>query len=145
MEAGREENSRKVDDFRDPRQNHAWLAAISPTTDVVLPQGKWVALIGCGEVAHYSVWVGVGGHLCGYCGKHVVDKQGNHAMCCAGGSSTKGYDRLRDTLLAGFAASDPGADNAAENLIPSAPSLRLADMPTTAGHAAALAAVGRGS
>ena len=75
-----------------------------------------------------------GEHVCRCCDKKLLDKQAYHALCCSLGESTKGHNRARDVLHAGFSVSDPGAATEVEGLIASAPTLRPADILTAAAH-----------
>ena len=72
--------------------------------------------------------------ICGACGKHVLDRQAYHALCCAKGDSTRGHYRVRDALLVPFAAADPATACEVPGLVPSHPQLRPADILTRAAH-----------
>ena len=122
------EDKMRLDDLDSEHQEHSWMWALSPVTDTVLPQDEWRCAmrlrLGCEQLSSEM--------LCASCGERVLDKQGYHALCCAKGESTKGHNSIRDSLHAGFAASDPGAAIEVLGLIPSQPDLRPADILTTA-------------
>ena len=113
------------------------MASLNPELDVVLPEAEWLTAVrvrlGCAIVS--------GEQVCRCCGEHVLDRQCYHATCCSMAESTKGHNRLRDSLHAGFSVSDPGAEREVEGLIPSAPRLRPADILTIAAHETSLVAV----
>ena len=118
----------RLDDLQDEHQEHSWMWALNPVTEPVLAEKEWLSAVRLrlGAV-HVSSEM-----LCGSCGKRVLDQQAYHALCCAKGECTKGHNKVRDTLHAGFAASDPGAAIEVEGLVPSDPDLRPADVLTTA-------------
>ena len=70
-----------------------------------------------------------------------MDKQGYHALCCSMAESTRGHNRVRNVVHAGCAVSDPGAAAEVQGLIPSAPTLRLADVLTSAAYETSVVAL----
>jgi len=96
----------------------------------VLPEEKWLLAmrirLGCPLKS--------GEHMCRSCGEHILDNQCFHALCCSKAESTRGHNRVRNVLHAGFSVNDPGAALEVEGLIPEAPELRPADILTTAAH-----------
>ena len=72
--------------------------------------------------------------LCGGCGKHVLDVQGKHALCCMGSETTVGHNRIRDTIAMGLAMADPGTITEPSGLVPTRPELRPADVLSRAGR-----------
>ncbi len=95
----------------------------------VLPEEEWLRAmrirLGCSQLS--------GEIMCASCGRHVLDTTAYHARCCcAKGESTRGHNRVRNTMHAGFVASDPGAAIEVLGLMPSQPELRPADVLTTA-------------
>ena len=66
--------------------------------------------------------------LCGRCGRHVLDLQGKHVLCCVG----SGHSRVRDPIAMGLAMADAGTVTEPLGLVPSAPNLRPADILTRA-------------
>ena len=79
--------------------------------------------------------------LCKSCGERVLDKQGFHALRCATGECTKGHNAVRDSLQAGFVASDPETATEVLGLAPSQPDLRQANILTTATRSSGAMAV----
>ena len=71
------------------------------------------------------------GTPCAHCGWRM-DAHGRHAMRCAPGQSTRGHNRLRNTLHGLASMSDGGAVTEAAGLLESAPALRPADLLTHA-------------
>jgi hypothetical protein len=134
---GFENDARRLDDLRDKHQDHSWLLVLNPATDVVLAEDDWIIAarlrLGCAAVS--------GEHICSSCGSRVLDAQAYHALCCARGESTRGHNRVRNNMHAGFSVSDPGAAMEVEGLIPSSPTLRPADILTAAAHPTELVAV----
>ena len=84
-----------------------------------------------------------------FLGEHIVcprcagdlDPGCVHALCCAQGASTKGYNNVRDALLQLASLSDPRATAEPTGLIPSRPMLRPADVLTSAAFPGSLAAL----
>ena len=64
-----------------------------------------------------------------------------HSLCCARSASTKGHYVVRDRILELTHLADPTAITEAKDLIPTAPSLRPADILTTAALPGRLAAL----
>ena len=62
--------------------------------------------------------------LCGGCGRHVLDLQGKHALCCMGSATTTGHNRVRDTIAMQLAMADAGTVTEPLGLVPSVPNLR---------------------
>ena len=63
----------------------------------------------------------------GGCGRHVLDLQGKHALCCMGSATTTGHNRVRDTIAMGLVMADAGTGTEPPELVPSGPNLRPAD------------------
>jgi hypothetical protein len=128
LERGDMEDVLRLEDLNNEHQEHSWLWALNPVTEPVLSQEDWLGAVrlrlGCPQLSSDI--------LCASCGTRVLDRHGYHALCCARGESTKGHNKVRDTLHAGFAASDPGAAIEVQGLIASQPDLRPADILTTA-------------
>jgi hypothetical protein len=131
------EDTLRVNDLRDQHQEHSWIWALNPVNDPVLPEADWLRAmrlrLGCMQVSTDI--------LCAKCGERVLDKCAYHALCCARGESTRGHNRVRDVLHAGFAAADAGASIEVLGLIPSQPDLRPADVLTSAAKPNVTAAV----
>jgi hypothetical protein len=136
-DAGEEEDLRRLEDLRDTHQDHSWQFSLNPATDIVLPEDEWLTAVrlrlGCSVVHSES--------LCASCGECVLDRRGYHALCCSRAEATKGHNRVRDVMHAGCAVSDPGAATEVQGLIPSAPTLRPADILTIAMHETSIVAV----
>ena len=79
--------------------------------------------------------------MCGGCGKKVLDAQGTHATCCHSAAVTIGHNRIRDVLAMGFAVTDPATVIEPAGLVPSRPTLRLADILTRSARESGYAAV----
>jgi hypothetical protein len=128
IDTGSTEDVMRLNELDDEHQEHTWLWALNTVTEPVLAQEDWIAAVrlklGSPQLSSEI--------LCGSCGERVLDRQAYHALCCARGESTRGHNRVRDCLHAGFVASDPGAAIEVQGLIPSQPSLRPADVLTTA-------------
>ena len=74
----------------------------------------------------------IDGGICSNCGERSLDRAGGHATCCAIGESTRGHNALRDTVFTFAKIADPSAELEPENLIPSRPRDRPADVLTAA-------------
>ena len=122
------EDGLRLEDLRDKHQENSWMWALNPIAEPVLPECDWLRAmrlrLGCTQISSEI--------LCASCGERVLDKTAYHALCCARGESTRGHNRVRDVLHAGFVASDAGARVEVMGLIPSHPDLRPADVLTTA-------------
>ena len=70
-----------------------------------------------------------------------MDRNGFHALCCAKGESTKGHYRVCDCVLELTHLADPSAETEVLNLFPDAPTLRPADIFTTAALPGRMAAL----
>ena len=81
------------------------------------------------------------GGLCGHCGKVSLDSAGGHATCCAIGESTRGHNAVRDAVFAFAEMADPAAEKEAEDLVPSDPRARPADVLTSAAIPGCVAAL----
>jgi hypothetical protein len=104
---------------------------------VVLPLERWT----CAMRIRLGCDVMFQAKMCGVCGTRVMDEQGRHALCCARAESTKGHYAVRDVLAHAFGEGDAATECEVQGLIPSAPTLRPADILTRAGHERYLAAV----
>eukprot|EP00973_Karenia_brevis_P080384 11152692-Karenia_brevis.AAC.1 len=68
--------------------------------------------------------------LCAVCEANLLDASAAHALCCA--NSVSGHNAVRDGLHAAANACDPSAEIEPLGLIPSHPSLRPADVLSSA-------------
>ena len=133
----RHEDLRRLADLRDPHQDHSWMRSLNPAVGAVVAADKWPTAmrirLGCAFAPTER--------LCAACGERVLDRQGYRALCCARGESTKGHYRVRDALVAPFAAADATTACEVPGLVPSAPELRPADILTQAAHPSLTSAV----
>ena len=126
---------RRFDDLCSPETDHSWLWLLAtPTGDEVRGQEFVVATrlrIGADVVATEQ--------QCRCCGG-ILDVRGHHALRCASGESTRGHNRVANTLLCLASLSDGTSCAEPRGLIASRPALRPADVLTTAafGRGAAL-------
>ena len=126
---------RLLDDLRAPDTDHSWLWLLAtPTGDEVRGQEFIVAVrvrIGADVMA--------AGQPCRCCGG-ILDAKGHHAMRCAPGESTRGHNRVANTLLSLASLADGASCAEPRGLVASRPALRPADVLTTAafGRGAAL-------
>ena len=113
------------------------MTQLNPAAGAVMAADKWVTAmrirLGSSLAACEQV--------CAACGHAVLDLQAKHALCCASGESTAGHYRVRKALLVPLPAADPSTACEVEELISSAPTLRLADILTAAAHPSYTAAV----
>ena len=70
-----------------------------------------------------------------------LDSAGRHASCCALGEATVGHNALRDSLFEFASAADPATEWEPEDLVPSRPKSRPADVLTSAAVAGRMAAL----
>eukprot|EP00973_Karenia_brevis_P088387 12256310-Karenia_brevis.AAC.1 len=118
--------------------NSGWLWALSPHHGPVIEEDlEFVEAV--------RVRIGAGGPpdvaVCGCCGKHQLDTSGRHASCCALAEATRGHNAVRDVLFAYASEADPSTEWEPEDLVPSRPRARPADVLTPAaipGRVAAL-------
>ena len=79
--------------------------------------------------------------ICRVCQRVRVDVQANHAQCCAPGPATVGHNDLRDSVFDLVHLADHTAETEALGLLDTAPSLRPADILTSAVPGASLHAL----
>ena len=70
--------------------------------------------------------------VCHRCGAAILDRACSHALCCSLGEATKGHNAVRNDVLRVVHIADSAAETEVQGLIPSAPSLRPADIFTEA-------------
>ena len=78
---------------------------------------------------------------CGLCGHGVLDASGDHAARCATGEATRAHNKIRDILYEHALQADASTEREPLGLVPDCPTLRPADVLTSAaldGCAAAL-------
>ena len=117
-------------DFEDTGQDHTWLTSINEARGPVLAPVEWATAVrlrqGCRFMAQERA--------CAGCGSSVSPTDASHALLCAPADSTRGHNELRDELAAILRSVDPGTETEVQGLVPSAPSLRPADILTRAAH-----------
>ena len=127
----------RINELSDGRVNHTWMWALSPHHGAVMSDAEYVEAV--------RLRLGTAGPTepltCGQCDKHLLDSACAHALCCAPGASTRGHYAVVRKIFDVVQQVDHGAETEAAGLIPSAPTLRPADILTHAacsGRAAAL-------
>ena len=127
----------RLEELSHPRVNHSWIWALRPNHGATLSDAEYVETI--------RLRLGTAGptepFTCAQCDRNLLDSASAHALCCAPGSSTKGHYAVVRKIFDVVQQLDHGAETEAVGLIPSAPTLRPADLLTTAassGRAAAL-------
>ena len=117
---------------------HTWLWALSPVHGPVIEEeSEFVEAV--------RVRLGAGGPPdcgpCGCCGSAQLDAAGGHASCCAPGESTRGHNAVRDVVFDFSVAADDATEKEPEDLVPSRPRLRPADILSPAAVPGRLAAL----
>jgi hypothetical protein len=117
----------RLKELADPGCNHDWLWSLSPNHGPTLTSQEFVDAV--------RVRLGGGGCdepvPCRLCNK-VLDPSGSHALCCALAEATRGHNAVRDQLHKGARGADPTAELEPLGLIPGHPTLRPADVFTSA-------------
>ena len=125
---------RLIEDLRDPGNDHSWLWALHPARG--LPPDEFVTAVRLRLGARITDEPAV----CIQCG---VDMgcDCRHALCCARGAGNRGHDKVRDTTHSFAELADPSACIEPLGLVPSAPTLRPADVFTSAAIPGRMAAL----
>ena len=127
---------RRIREIADPGCNHEWLWALSPQHGPTLQDDEFVEAV--------RLRLGAGGPEepvpCRLCGG-VLDGAGSHALCCATGEATRGHNAVRRQLHGLARSADPAAEEEPLGLIPSHPTLRPADVFTSAASPGRLSAL----
>ena len=134
---GRDSDVRRIRELRSKEQDPSWIWSINKVTGPTL------------EPLHHSVAVRAmlgadflfSPMLCHGCSSRMLDVQGCHALCCLGGASTVGHNKVRDVVALGMAVVDPATVTEAPGLVRSRPELRPADVLTRAGSNNGLVAI----
>ena len=128
---------RRLHELRDKSTSHEWASCINSVHGPVLEPDLLLTAL--------KIRVGIplvdNCGICPYCGIKVMDNYGLHSLCCANSASTKRHYLVRDRVLDLARLADPTALTEVLGLIPCAPSLRPADIFTSAaipGRSAAL-------
>jgi hypothetical protein len=126
----------RLDDLADANVRHGWLWALNDKHGPTLKTDEYVEAV--------RLRLGSAGPTepttCSICGK-LADTAGAHYLLCAQAEATRGHNAVRRCVHELACTSDPSAEMEPLGLIPSAPTLRPADVLTTAtcnGLAAAL-------
>ena len=135
--AGRRCDAIRLRDLADPSVNHEylWLMGDAPTgglsgDDFIIDVRLRLGASQCDD-----------SRLCGSCQRSRLDVQANHAQCCAPGPSNSGHNDVRDSLFDLVRIADSTAETEALGLLCTAPSLRPADILTSAVPGSALHAL----
>ena len=122
------ESARRIHELRDPSVSHGWLWALNPAHGALIKNSLFLICIRLRVGFHFLDEP----MLCPKCNNAVLDRACAHALCCANAESTKGHNRIRDSLLQLVSLADGSATTEVPDLIPSAPRLRPADIFTQA-------------
>jgi hypothetical protein len=130
-ERGRHSDLRRLAELQDKdNQERSWLWAIQQGQEPTLAAHDYALAVRTMLGASLLIQP----VLCNGCGKHLLDVQGKHALCCMGSETTIGHNRIRDTVAMGLAMADPGTITEPLGLVPSRPELRPADILSRAGR-----------
>ena len=115
-----------MDDLRHAKTDHSWLWSLSTHQALIVEdRDEYVEAV--------RVGLGAGGPpegtQCRVCGTSALDRAGGQATCC---ESTRGHNAVRDVLYEFALHADASAEKGPENLIPSRPRDRPADVLTSA-------------
>ena len=124
---GDREGEQLLDDLCHPDSDHRWLWVLATPDSTILARGEFVDAVRLRLGADQFS----GEACCARCGA-TLDPQCRHALRCAAGPSTQGHNRVRDTLLGLASLSDGAAATEVVGLIGSNPTLRPADVLTSA-------------
>jgi len=118
---------RRLQELADKGCNHDWLWSLCANHGPTLLPDQFVEAV--------RLRLGAGGPEepvpCRMCGA-VLDSAGSHALCCSLAEATRGHNAVRDQLLKTAKAADVNAEAEPQGLIPSFPTLRPADVLTSA-------------
>jgi hypothetical protein len=130
-ERGRHHDLRRLAELQDKdNQERSWLWAIQQGQEPTLAAHDYALAVR----SMLGATVLIQPVLCNGCGRHLLDVQGRHALCCMGSETTIGHNRIRDTVAMGLAMADPGTITEPLGLVPSRPELRPADILSRAGR-----------
>ena len=133
--ASRWPDVRRLRELSDPECCHEWLWQHGPATGPTLRDVEYVTAV--------RLRLGAAGPdepaVCGYCGTSLLEASGAHALCCA--NSVVGHNAIRNELHAAASMCDPSAEIEPLGLVPSHPTLRPADVFTSAAVYGRLAAL----
>jgi hypothetical protein len=117
----------RLQELANPGCNHDWLWSLSANHGPTLTSQEFVDAV--------RMRLGAGGCdepvPCRLCNK-VLDPAGSHALCCSLAEATRGHNAVRDLLHKTARGADPTAELEPLGLIPGHPTLRPADVFTSA-------------
>ena len=116
-----------LSDLQHSDTDHRWMWVLSAADDTVLSKAEFVDAVNL----RLGADILAGPSKCARCGG-TLDAQCRHALRCAPGPATRGHNRVRDTLLGLASLGDGASATEVRGLIGTAPSLRPADLLTTA-------------
>ena len=120
-------NVNRLKDVAHAKVKHGWLWALNDKHGPILHPGEYVDAV--------RVRLGAAGPdepaPCARCGG-TIDTTGAHCLTCATGPATRGHHMVAREVHGLAAITDPAAEREAIGLIPSHPTLRPADILTTA-------------
>ena len=126
---------RRVQEVSDPEINHEWLWQSAPDVGPAFTPVEYVTAV--------RLRLGAAGPdepaICGRCGVSMLDASAFHALCCA--NAVVGHNDVRNELHVAARSCDPSAEIEPLGLIPSHPTLRPADVFTSAALPGRLAAL----
>ena len=124
LQAQRWEDARRLRELRDPSVSHDWLWCLNPAHGPHVPEQDYLACIRIRIGASFIDEP----MLCPRCGNAVLGSSCAHALNCARGECNKGHYKVVDAVLQLVNVADSNADTEERELIPSAPTLRPADI-----------------
>ena len=137
-QAGSTLDCERLDDLAHPDTSHSWIWATCKVHGPVIEEDtEYIEAI--------RVRLGAGGPsdvaVRGLCGRAQLDTAGGHATCCALGESTAGHNAVRDCIFRFAADADPATELEPQDLVPSQPRARPADVLTPAAFPGCVAAL----
>jgi len=127
---------RRLKELRDEHVSHDWLWCLHPVHNQPLSSAEFVNAV--------RLRLGVAGPSeptpCALCGS-TLDTSGAHPLCCAKGECSRGHNQIRDVVHKAALAADPAAEQEPLGLIVDHPTLRPADVLTSAALPGCLAAL----
>lgn len=121
----------------DPSTSHDWLWALHPCHGPTLDKAEYLTAIRLRIGAPCIEDV----ITCPRCNDKNLDRSCRHALLCAIPEATRGHYDVRDAILPLVHLADPSADTETPGLVPDFPTLRPADIFTSAAISGRLAAL----
>ena len=119
---------RRLSELRDNTVCHDWLWSLNPCHGPIVPPAEYLAAIRL-RLGAPAIDTPI---ACKRCGREDLDRSCSHALCCALPEATRGHNNIREVVLNLSHLADPRARIKDESLIPSRPTLRPADILTSA-------------